>query len=55
VEDFNSDIPSYLMMKIVLIAEFSEKEIFDAIDQMEKNKAPGLMGSLLIFFKTFGT
>jgi hypothetical protein len=55
VEDFNLDIPQLSHDEnCILIADFSEKEVFDAIDQMEKNKAPGLMGSLLNFFKIFG-
>jgi hypothetical protein len=48
LEDFNSDIPQLSHDENnILIADFSEKEVFDAIDQMEKNKAPGPDGFLI--------
>jgi mannosylglycoprotein endo-beta-mannosidase len=54
VEDFNSNIPLLSHDEnSILIAEFSEKEIFDAIDQMEKNKAPGPDGFPAEFFQNF--
>jgi hypothetical protein len=55
VEDFNSDIPQLSHDENnILIADFFEKEVFEAIDQMKKNKAPGLMGSPQNFSKIFG-
>jgi mannosylglycoprotein endo-beta-mannosidase len=54
VEDFNSDIPQLSHDEnSILIADFSEKEVFDAIDQMEKNKAPGPDGFPAEFFQNF--
>jgi mannosylglycoprotein endo-beta-mannosidase len=37
----------------ILIAEFAEKEVFEAISQMEKNKAPGPDGFPAEFYQTF--
>jgi mannosylglycoprotein endo-beta-mannosidase len=54
LEDFNSDIPQLSHDEnSILIAEFSEKEIFEAIDQIEKNKAPGPDGFPAEFFQNF--
>jgi hypothetical protein len=54
VEDFNNDIPQLTQDKNnILTAEFSEKEVLDAIEQMEKNKAPGPDGIPAEFYQTF--
>jgi hypothetical protein len=42
VESFNHDIPQLSQEENeILVKDFSKKEVFDAIMQMEKNKAPG--------------
>jgi hypothetical protein len=44
-EDLVADIPQLTQEENdILIAEFTEEEVFDAIFQMEHNKAPGLDG-----------
>ena len=44
-EDMSEDIPQLSREEnTILTAPFSEKEIFDAISQMERNKASGLNG-----------
>jgi hypothetical protein len=40
VESFNHDIPQLSYEENDILVSFSEKEVFDAIMQMEKNKAP---------------
>jgi hypothetical protein len=37
-----------------LTAEFTEKEVKEAIMEMEHNKAPGPDGFLIEFYKTIG-
>jgi mannosylglycoprotein endo-beta-mannosidase len=37
----------------ILIAEFTEEEVFEAISQMERNKAPGPDGFPAEFYQTF--
>jgi hypothetical protein len=45
-EDFNDDIPQLSHDEnSILITKFSEKEVLEVIEQMEKNQ--GLMASLL--------
>ena len=39
----------------ILVAPFSEKEVFDAIAQMKNNKAPGPMDSRQSSIKSAGT
>jgi hypothetical protein len=54
VEDLNDDIPQLTQDENnILTAEFSEKEILDAIEQMEKNKAPVPNGIPAEFYQTF--
>jgi hypothetical protein len=51
VESFNHDIPQLSQEENeILVKDFSEKEVFDAIMQMEKNKAPGPDGFLAEFY-----
>jgi hypothetical protein len=38
---------------IILTADFTKKEVFDAVSQMEKNKAPGLDGFPTEFYQRF--
>jgi mannosylglycoprotein endo-beta-mannosidase len=52
VESFNHDIPQLSHEENdILVKEFSEKEVFDAIMQMEKNKAPGPDGFPAEFYQ----
>jgi hypothetical protein len=54
VEDLNDDIPQLTQEENnILTAEFLEKEVLDAIEQMEKNKAPGPDGIPVEFYQTF--
>jgi hypothetical protein len=53
-EDFNNDIPQLSRDEnSILIAKFSEKEVLEAIEQMEKNKAIGPDGFPVEFFQKF--
>jgi hypothetical protein len=53
VESFNQDIPQLSQEENdILVKDFSEKEVFDAIMQMEKNKAPGPDGFPAEFYQT---
>jgi hypothetical protein len=52
VESFNHDIPQLSHEENdILVKDFSEKEVFDAIMQMEKNKAPGPDGFPAEFYQ----
>jgi hypothetical protein len=54
MEDFHGDIPQLSHEENnILTAEFSEKELFDAIEQMEKNKSLGPDGLPAEFYQTF--
>jgi hypothetical protein len=54
VESFNHDIPQLSQEENeILVKDFSEKEVFDAIMQMKKNKAPGPDGFPAEFYQTF--
>jgi hypothetical protein len=53
-EDQINDIPQLSPEeKDILITELSEKEVLEAILQMERNKAPGSDGLPAEFYKTF--
>jgi hypothetical protein len=52
--DANSDIPQVSSEEnVMLTADFTEEEVFEAISQMEHNKAPGPDGFPAEFFKIF--
>ena len=52
-EDRIDDIPQVLAEEnMILIADLTEKEIWDAISQMEHNKAPGPDGFHVEFYQT---
>jgi mannosylglycoprotein endo-beta-mannosidase len=52
--DENSDIPQVSSEEnVMLTSDFTEEEVFEAISQMEHNKAPGLDGFRAEFYKTF--
>jgi hypothetical protein len=52
IESEIDDIPQLSVEEnIILIADFSEKEVQDAITQMEKNKAPGPDGFPAEFYQ----
>jgi hypothetical protein len=54
VEEFNDDIPKILPTKNgILIVEFSEKEVFEVISQLEYNKDPRLDGFVAKFYQCF--
>jgi hypothetical protein len=54
IEDLNDDIPQLTQDENnILTTEFSEKGVLDAIEQMEKNKAPGPDGIPAEFYQTF--
>jgi hypothetical protein len=54
--DANSDIPQVSSEEnVMLTADFTEEEVFEAISQMEHNKAPGPDGFLLNSIKFSGT
>jgi hypothetical protein len=56
VEIETQDIPQLSAIENeILIADFTEKEVHNAILQMEKNKAPGQTGSQLSSIKKIGT
>jgi hypothetical protein len=53
-EDFTSDIPQlYPGENNLLTADFTEKEVFEAISMMKHNKAPGPDGFPVEFYQTF--
>jgi hypothetical protein len=53
VETYTHDIPQIsLQENQILTSEFTEKEVLEAIMQMEKNKAPGLDGFPAEFYQT---
>ena len=53
-EGFNNDIPKISAEENeILTANFTEKEVFEAISQIETNKAPGPDGFPAEFYKTF--
>ena len=56
IENLNNDIPQLSEEENkILTADFLVKEVYDAIFQMEMNKAPrGLMDFQLNFIKPFG-
>jgi hypothetical protein len=54
VEEFNDDIPKISPIENgILIVEFSEKEVFEVISQLEHNKAPRLDGFVANFYQCF--
>ena len=54
IKTATADIPQISVEENeILIAKFSEKEVHDAIMQMEKNKAPGPDGFPAEFFQRF--
>jgi mannosylglycoprotein endo-beta-mannosidase len=53
-EDMGADIPQISPEEnSILISEFTEDEVFEAISQMEQNKAPGPDGFPAEFYKQF--
>jgi hypothetical protein len=53
--DENSDIPQVSSEENVMLkADFTEEEVFEAVSQMEHNKARGPDGFPAEFYKTFG-
>jgi hypothetical protein len=53
-ESDKADIPQLSdAEKNILIADFTEKEVYEAIMQMKKNKAPGPDGFPAKFYQTF--
>ena len=51
-ESRNEDVPQLTASdNAILVAPFTEKEVFDAISQMENNKAPGPYGFPVEFYK----
>ena len=54
-EDMVHDIPQLTQEENnILTADFLVKEVYEAISQMELNKAPGPDGFLLSFIRHFG-
>jgi hypothetical protein len=55
MEERVTDIPQLTQQENdLLIAPFTEEEVFEAISQMEHNKSPGLMVFQRSFINTFG-
>ena len=51
-ESRNEDVPQLTASdNAILVAPFTEKEVFEAISQMENNKAPGPDGFPVEFYK----
>ena len=54
IENRNNDIPQLSDEEnSILTADFLVKEVYEAISQMEMNKAPGPDGFPVEFYKTF--
>jgi hypothetical protein len=54
VEDFDNDIPKLSPKECaILIDNFTEKEVFEPVSQMEHNKAPGPDGFPAKFYQKF--
>jgi hypothetical protein len=55
VENLNNDIPQLSPEEnSILVADFSKSEVLEAVEQMEKNKAPSPDGFPVEFFKISG-
>ena len=54
IENFNEDMPQISEAEnAILTSPFTEKEVYDAISQMEHNKAPGPDGFPAEFYQRF--
>jgi hypothetical protein len=55
LEDINSDIPQLSVDESnILVVDFAEKVVEEAIMSMERNKAPGPDGFPAEFYQNFG-